>query len=229
MSRSIALLILIALVPACDPGSPAAPVDEPVSVIAESPAAQSQRVQSTWPTAADPGMPFYTRIEPEAPYVYTDSGWAVIPFYRDPDCVPEGFNLLQFFDAPAAFGCPHRVSGHSVWHESVGAGAPRVVVVRGMGAVPVWFAPQSAILEALEDGELTIGEIEGLTGLVKGVATRFTEMLHPHPLPVEMGGGGHPVPKVILDARGTLDDGRSFSVQVTRTGDRPPSVRIRIH
>jgi len=237
MSRLPALLILIPLgaLLGCHADSPAAPGDEVPALTAELPDAASAHAQSagsnglvrsTWPSAEDPGMPFYTRVEPSPPHVYSDGEWAVIPFYRDPDCVPGGFNLLNFFDPPAAFGCAPTVSGHSLWHGAVGNGAPKHVVSRGMGSVPVWFVPQTAMVDALSDGVLTIGEIEGLPGLVKGSAGTFDEVLHPHPLPPMLGGGGHPVPKTLLNARGTLEDGRSFAVNLTRVNDGTPNVRI---
>lgn len=234
MRRITLLLAAIALAASsgCDagPANPAAP-DSPDLVSASQAAQQSQgahgAVRSTWPSAGDPGMPFYVRINPDHPAVYTDSGWAVIPFYRDPDCVPDGFNLLGLFDAPAAFGCPHVVSGHSIWNGAVGAGSPRLVVAKG-SSVPIWFVPESELPAALSDGILTLPEIRDLPGLVKGTAISFDEMLNPHPLPPEMGGGGHPVPKIILGARGALEDGRNFSVQITRVGELAPNVRIRI-
>jgi hypothetical protein len=60
--------------------------------------------------------------------------------------------------------------------------------------VPVWFVPVAAINQAIQDGELTIGEMVGLEGLLVGQAQQFNEVLHPHPLLPEMGGGGHPNP-----------------------------------
>lgn len=239
MSRLTALLILIPLgaLTGCQADSPAAPGDEVPALTAKlpdaassnpHPAASNGLVRSAWPSAEDPGMPFYARVEPAPPHVYSDEQWAMIPFYRDPDCVPESFNLLTFFDPPAAFGCASMVSGHSLWHGAVGNGAPKHVVIHGMGKVPVWFVPQVAMADALSDGMLTLAEVEGLPGLVKGSAGIFSEMLHPHPLPPSLGGGGHPVPKIMLNARGTLEDGRSFAVNLTRVNDGTPNVRIRV-
>lgn len=243
MSRLLLLLVLsttAALLPGCDPRSPAALPDAmsefplpaegdaaPRSTHAPSPDA-GQLIRSTWPTADDPGMPFYTRIEPAPPHAYIDDGWAAIVFYRKPSCVPAEFDLLQFFDAPAAFGCPHTVQGHSLWHGAIGSGAPQLVVARASGPVPVWFVPEDAMVQALSDGALTMEELEALPGLVTGLADTFQETHHPHPLPPEMGGGGHPVPKLVLDARGELDDGQRFSLHITRADDVPRVVRIRI-
>jgi len=237
MSRLTALLILIALVAlmGCQADSPAAPGVELPALTAELPDAASPKAQSadsnglirsTWPSTEDPGLPFYALVEPGPPHVYSDDEWAFIPFYRDPDCVPEGFNLLNFFDPPAAFGCASMVSGHTLWHGAVGNGDPKHVVIHGMGNVPVWFVPQAAMADALSDGILTIGEIEALPGLMKGSADTFKEVVHPHP--DMFGVGGHPVPKIMVNTRGALEDGRSFAVNLTRVNDGTPNVRIRI-
>ena len=237
MSRLTALLILISLgaLLGCQADSPAAPGGEVPAVTAELPdpasayaqsAGSNGLVRSTWPSAEDPGLPFYALVEPGPPHVYSDSEWAVIPFYRDPDCVPGGFNLLNFFDPPTVFGCASMVSGHTLWHGAIGNGDPKHVVIHGMGSTPVWFVPQAVMTDALSDGVLTIGDIEGLPGLVKGSADTFNEVVHPHP--DMFGVGGHPVPKIMVNTRGSLEGGRSFAVTLTRVNDGTPNVRIRI-
>lgn len=173
-------------------------------------------VRSEWPSAEDPGNPYYARIESVSPHIYEDGAWGIVVFYRDPACVRPDFNLLDFFDAPAAFGCASTVTGHSIWADDVGVGAPRTVTIKGNGAVPVWLVPVGAAQSAVADGTLTIGELAGLPGLVKGTASHFSEVLMPHPLPPGLGGGGHPNPKLTLVARGALEDGRSFRYQLNR-------------
>jgi hypothetical protein len=183
-------------------------------------------VRTTWPSAEDPGLPFYARIQPAPPHVIDDGEWAAIAFYRNPGCVPADFNLLDFFDAPAAFGCPLTVHGASLWEGEPFIGAPKIVTSSGNGAVPVWFVPVGAINQALEDGVLTIGELAGLEGFLVGHADRFNETLHPHPVPPELGGGGHPKPKLIQNAHGQLEDGRRFSLQITGVKDEVQSIQI---
>lgn len=183
-------------------------------------------VRTAWPSADDPGVPFYARIEPFPPHVVNDGEWAAIVFYRDPGCVPAEFNLLDFFDAPAAFSCPLTVEGFSLWIGEPFAGAPKIGKARGTGAVPVWFVPLSSFQAATQDGVLTIGELAGLEGLVLGTASKFNETLHPHPLPPEFGGGGHKIPKLILTAHGQLEDGQSFSVLFTEVNDETRAVQI---
>lgn len=170
-------------------------------------------LRTDYPSAEDPGFPFYARIDAivdGAPPVYTDGEWAAIVFYRDPGCIPGDFNLMEFFDFNA-FACPHTTSGFNLWE-----GAPLTIppkVTKSFGTeVPVWFVPTSTIEVAIADGVLTIGELAGLDGLLIGTADRFSETLHPHSFPI---GGGHPVPKLILNAKGQLDDGRQFALNIS--------------
>lgn len=93
-------------------------------------------IRTTWPSADDPGVPFYARIEPVPPHAPTDGEWAAIVFYRDPGCQPlQGFNLLDFLDPPVAFGCPLTVEGFSLWLGEPFIGAPKIVNTRGARAV----------------------------------------------------------------------------------------------
>lgn len=187
-------------------------------------------VRTEWPSAEDPGLPFYHRfltpVEMGDAHIEIDGDWAAVYFYRDPGCIPEDFNMMFFFDIPIAFGCPHEVTGFHLWHGMPSNGSPKAAVIRGDGSVPVWFVPASVLEQALGDGELTMGELEGLDGLVKGSASRFSETIHPDPLPPFLGGGGHDVPKIALVARGRLEDGRTFFIQATEIGDTTTSSRV---
>lgn len=187
--------------------------------------AEDGLVRTTWPSADDPGVPFYARVE--GTNVVNDGEWAAIVFYRDPGCQQlQGFNLLDFFDAPTAFGCPLTVEGFTLWHGEAFAGAPKIAKARGTGAVPVWFVPLGSFQAATLDGVLTVEELAGLEGLIMGTASRFSETLHPHPLPPALGGGGHKVPKITLTAHGQLDDGRAFSLAFTEVNDETRAVEI---
>jgi hypothetical protein len=159
-------------------------------------------------------------------FVFHDGEWAAIVFYRDPSCVPVGFNLLQFFDAPAAFGCALTAQGSSLWQGEAFRGAPKIATASDAGPVPVWFVPMESVGPALQDGILTIGELAALDGLLVGYADQFNETLHPHPLPPELGGGGHPNPKLILTANGQLEDGRQFNLHITQVKDEVQAIQI---
>ena len=150
-----------------------------------------------------PGIPAYARVE--RPFVFHSGEWAAIVFYRDPNCVPDSFNLLDFFDIPAAFGCPLTVSGFEIWENLPGVDlAPRQVVSSGL-AVPVWFVRWSALQTALVDDVLTISELKLLSPL-KGIATTFHEVTHPF-------GGPSKVPHLTIAASGVLPDGRTFNYE----------------
>lgn len=190
-------------------------------------AADNRLVRTTWPSAEDPGPPFYARIQHSPPYFLNDGEWAAIVFYRDPGCVPAGFNLLLFFDAPAAFGCPLTVHGASFWENQPFIGAPKLANSSGDGAVPVWFVPMEAASLAAQDGVLTIGELAGLEGLLVGHADGFNEVLHPSPLPPELGGGGNSNHKLTLNSHGQLEDGRQFNLHVSEVRGEIKAIHIR--
>lgn len=194
--------------------------------LSQTAAAGEGLVRTTFPSAEDPGPPFYARIEPAPPHIFSDGQWAAIVFYRDPSCVPDGFNLLLQFDAPAAFACPLTVEGASLWHGEAFVGAPKIATFSGTGAVPIWFVPVDAVNQAMQDGELMIGELAGLEGLLVGTAEQFNETLHPSPLPPELGGGGHPNPKIIVNAHGQLEDGRTFDLHVTMIRGEVKAIQI---
>lgn len=221
INRATLLLIGALALPACQGADEAAgpsndDAPENAAVGEDADAAPLAAVRSDWPSSEDPGNPYYVRIEPVPPHIYEDGEWAVFVFYRDPGCIRPDFNLLDFFDPPAAFGCASMVSGQSTWADEIGVGAPKQVTMSGNGAVPVWLVPVAVARDAVADGTLTIGELEGLPGLVQGIATHLREVLMPHPLPRFLGGGGHANPKLTLVARGALEDGRSFHYQLNR-------------
>jgi hypothetical protein len=227
LSRSLILLGLSVAVAACEGTSTAPPnVRHADGAALLSPGGSAAGlVRTTWPDQNDPGMPFYARLYAEQ--ILIVDGWVVVAFYRDPDCIPADFNLLGFFDPPAAFGCAPTVEGFTLWHGAPFGGAPKVIQMHGTGAVPYWFIPVGAVMEAVQDGVLTIGELDALAGVVKGHASHFAETLHPHPNPPFLGGGGHPVPKLIQHASGVLTDGRRFQYHIATVDGGGGTTRLR--
>lgn len=200
-----------------------------VAVLAGSQAAAADEglVRTAWPSGEDPGMPFYARVELLPPFIFNDGEWAAIVFYRDPNCVPGDFNLISVFDIPAAFSCPHTVHGTSLWHGAIFNGAPKIINISGNGAVPVWFVPWKAVSDqAKPDGVLTKNDLMQIEGRLVGYADQYAETLHPHPDPA-FGGGGHPDPKMIVNAQGQLEDGRPFKLHITWEHDEVRSIKIR--
>lgn len=161
-----------------------------------------------------PGVPAYARIEPSG--AFHTQEWAAVPFYRLPACVPDDFNLMSFFDIPRAFGCPLTVEGHEVWDSGPGQEPAPNQVVTTTGGVPMWFASWPELEEAMSDGVLTIAELSGLDSLVVGTADSYQEVLHPGEM-------------IVINARGTLSDGRSFRFHARHLArNESPQVQIKI-
>jgi hypothetical protein len=176
---------------------------------------------------ADDLIPAYARIAAGpvtggVEEVFHTDEWAVIPFYRPPECVPAGFNLLDFFDIPAVFGCgPQTVQTATIWRNGPGIDdAPIMAHSQGLGAMPVWFVSWPELESAIADGELTIGELADLPSLLVGTASFYTETLHPTQ--------AAQVPLTVFVARGTLADGRIFEAQATRSGGAGRLTHVRI-
>ncbi len=64
----------------------------------------------------DPGPPYYARIR-SGFVIHTDQVAAIV-FYRQPGCVPAGFNLLNLFNPPTAFSCTLTVEGFEVFDQA---------------------------------------------------------------------------------------------------------------
>lgn len=190
-----------------------------LAVVPADPAAAATKLD--FPVAGEsPGVPAYARVgmDPSgAVSVPHDDQWAAIVFYRQVACVPSGFNLMTFFNAPAAFGCPMTVAGHEVWKDGFDpTSAPTQVVTRDAGPVPVWFVSWLAVQAAAADGTLTKAELAAMPSLLVGTATWYHEVLHPDEM-------------ILLKARGTLSDGRRFSIHaLCQCLKRDPLVQIRI-
>lgn len=137
--------------------------------------------------------------------------WTAIIFYRPPSCVPDDFNLLDFFDIPRALDCgPITTDGFAIWKNGPDTDfAPIQLNLQGLGAVPIYFVKTSELYAAAEDDVLTIGELEALPSLIVGTATSYHEVLHPS----EAARRG----KITVVASGTLAGGRSFRLQVSGT------------
>ena len=159
------------------------------------------------------GVPAYARIETVDGHVLVpnDGTWSAVVFFRQPECVPADFNLLDFFDPPRVFGCELTVEGFEIWRNGPWAGdmAPIQSVSFGLGAVPVWFVTSAELQEKVNDGVLTMGELETCASLQKGVASYFKETLHP--------AGGAKQAKVEAVARGSLPGGGAFFLQFEET------------
>lgn len=173
----------------------------------------AQKNEVMWLVPGDsPGLPLYTRTDP--PFLFHTDQWAAIVFYRNPDCVPGDFNLLQF-PHPGAFACDLTVSGFELREKGQTVEvAPRQAVSSGL-AVPVWFVDWPTLQPFLIDNVLTKSELESLNPL-KGQAGSYHEILHPFAPPGVPGGAE--VPHLTITASGVLPDGRSFRCELIAGG-----------
>lgn len=171
---------------------------------------------------ADPGIPAYARLAPAAGQLYRDGEWVMIAFYREPARIPPSFNLLQEFDfpgpaGPGAFTAPLLIRGRLLMEPGARPGTfPKAAIATGE-AVPVWFVRWSVLAPAMRDNVLTIGELRALEPLT-GTATHFHELLRPR--------AGEQL--IVIDARGTLADGRRFDASVVHRHDAPARTSIAI-
>jgi hypothetical protein len=160
-------------------------------------------------------LPYYARIQ--SGEVFHDGEWAAIVFYRPPDCVPDNFDLLAFYDFGAVDCGPPTTDGFIIWYGAPGDTPPIQINLRGLGAVPVWFVAWPELEAALLDDSLTMSELEAMERLT-GSASFYTETLHPT--------GVVKVPMINYVAHGMLEDGQSFKVHVTLVTGSHTDVRI---
>lgn len=164
----------------------------------------------------DGPVPYYADLS--SGFVVADDGWVAIVFKRSPECVPADFNLLARLDfslfAPGGPECPMVVSGVQLFgnpSDPMMGVPPRQEHYTG-SAVPIWFAPMAVFEAATADGDLKIGELGALSGLVKGVASVFNQSIRNSDAATQ-GSGRRPGSSSTV-ARGTLEDGRSFHLHV---------------
>ncbi len=157
-----------------------------------------------------PGVPAYARIQ--AGYVIQDGTWAAIVFYRQPECVPQDFNLLQFFDPPRVFSCPLTIRGFEIWKNSPTADlGPIQTQSRGLGAVPIWFVKWSELQTAIADGTLTVPELWTMPSLRIGSASFYQEGLRP------LGSAQQSSLEIV--AHGLLSNGTAFQFHVAAANE----------
>lgn len=157
-------------------------------------------------------VPFYARFGENE--TFSDGEWTVVVFYRPPGCIPADFNLNQFFhfpgeNSPGAFACaPPTTTSIETWANGPETDpAPLVSKMTGRGAVPVWFFAQADMEMAMEDGTVTIAELQGLPSRLAGEADTYAELLHP--------SQSNSQSLIQFNAEGALEDGRTFLVDVS--------------
>lgn len=184
-----------------------------LALLAAGPAAAGER-RLLVPQQSD-GGPFYARLERGV--VYDTGEWVIIAFYRDLECVPVDFNLLDFFDAPRAFGCDLEYHGFEVYPNA--ANSPPIQTKSfGNGEVPVLFVSTADYASAAADDVVTLPELLGLASLRHGEATFFEETLHP------LGAAKQTMAETV--AAGFLEEGGSFTYHVTEVKSTLLEIRL---
>jgi len=164
----------------------------------------------------DPGPPFYASIDrPPGGQIFQDGVWAAIPFLRDPDCVEPDSNLIVAFDL-RAFGCSLSVNGFAIYKNGPPPidPVPVYALLRGNGAVPIWFVRWSELQAAIADDVLYIEDLRSLPSLVIGSASFFEFVNQIGVLRPQGPGNG----KIEIASSGALNDGRDFQFSVREMG-----------
>jgi hypothetical protein len=200
--RSTLALASLALVASACSESPADPGVEILTRRADAPSLVLKVPDES------PGPPFYS-IVANGGFVPHDGVWAALPFLRNPACVPPAVDLTSIV-GPAAFGCTLTVEGHEHWASGPGIDpAPRQTMYRGLGAVPIVFVRWNELAPALAGG-LMLPELMALPSATAGVADMYRETdILGISGPLGAGNGMYKI-----QARGTLPDGRSFTLRV---------------
>ncbi len=174
-----------------------------LSVFAVSAPAQAQ-IQLRVPDDIQP--PVYAAVN-RGFLPHTDE-WAVVVFYRSPECIPDDFNLLDFLDfSGLPILCDLHIEGRTTW-VTLNDPYPAAQFFRGTGAVPIWFVRWPELQGAVADDVLTIGELAALPSLTVGSASFFLESVR-NDTRGQRGGNE------ALVASGTLTDGRTFFFEMT--------------
>jgi hypothetical protein len=144
-------------------------------------------------------VPFYAQLSMDE--TVTDGTWVGIVFFRPPNCIPEDFNLLYYFDFSAFYCQPTTMDGFDIWGDPDTDPAPLYQVLKGKGAVPVWFVSLAEYQSAKSDGTLTIGELESMASLRTGLGSKVNVVFH-----TAISNSHH----AVITASGALDDGGTF-------------------
>jgi hypothetical protein len=169
----------------------------------------------------DPGPPFYARYGLQE---FSVDGWLIVVFYRDPACVPDGFDLIEGYHfpseaGPGAFLCAPTVGGHTLTEpDAPPTRFPWLALLEGNGAVPVWFVPLDAFRELPASEPVTVQALAALQPLV-GRASHYHETLHPR-------SPGHAIEAVAV---GVLEDGRAFRYRVSERDGSVTDIALEFH
>lgn len=167
----------------------------------------------------DPGIPIYARVGPILNQFFVTDDQLVIPFYRDPQCVSDNFNLLNYYDPPAAFGCELTVEGRFVIEKEAEAGDFPIMVHTVGNQVPIWVVNWPDFQMQMESGSVTMADLKAMNPTI-GMADSFDEFLSPRM-------SDH---QVIIEASGAiLDTNEAFTFRLTHRADKIESISLEVN
>lgn len=159
-----------------------------------------------------PGLPYYARLSRSGDswVMPRNEAWSVLVFYRDPQCIPDNFDLTQGVHFPGpdglgAIGCRPLFEGFDLRFSTLDPMMPPDYSYMRNGTLdlPIWFIDTAELDALLERGFVYLPEIAALPSRVSGRAWQFEEQIQPL--------GANPEPSVRISASGRLDDGGRFS------------------
>jgi hypothetical protein len=169
----------------------------------------------------NPGPPFYARIADmglERLFLENETV-VVIPMMRQVECIDPEFNLLDFFHVPNAFLCPLTVTGRGLIEPNSPPDRFPEVAFLESSKMPFWFVTKQALYTAIEDGVLTLSELEALNPK-KGVASRYIEYNKPRTEEDHL---------LVIEADGRIpSSNENFEFRVASRNKRSQSAEIRI-
>lgn len=169
----------------------------------------------------NPGPPFYARIADmglERLFLENESVVA-IPMMRQVECIDPEFNLLNFFHVPNAFFCPLTVTGRGLIEPNSPPDRFPEIAYLESSNMPFWFVNKQALYAAIDDGVLTLTELEALNPK-KGVATRYIEYNKPRSEEDHL---------LVIEAEGRIPaSNENFEMKLASRNKRTQSPEIRI-
>jgi len=169
----------------------------------------------------NPGPPFYARIADmglERLFLENESVVA-IPMMRQVECIDPEFNLLDFFHVPNAFFCPLTVTGRGLIEPNSPPDRFPEIAYLESSDMPFWFVNKQALYAAIDDGVLTLSELEALNPK-KGVASRYIEYNKPRSEEDHL---------LVIEAEGRIAaTNENFELKLASRNKRTQSPEIRI-
>jgi hypothetical protein len=169
----------------------------------------------------NPGPPFYARIaDMGAERLFMESGnTVIIPMMRQVECIDPDFNLLSMFHVPDAFFCPLVLSGKGLTEPNSPPDVFPVIAYLESNNMPVWFVDKQPLLNAMQDGVLTLTELETLNPK-KGVASWYIEYNKPRTVEDHL---------LVIESEGTIPaTGQRFEYTVNSIDKSIQEVELRI-